>query len=71
VIVLAVVADVYNALLSASGRSLVKIEKHKEPRQLTWGIPNSTWIMLERLPLKNTKQQPQASYYQFISANHQ
>jgi hypothetical protein len=32
---------------------LVKIEKRKGPRQLTWGIPDSTWIMLERLPSKN------------------
>ena len=58
---LAEVADVYNvessvyidtlALLKASGMSLVK---SKGPRQLPWGIPDSTWIMLERLPLKNT-----------------
>jgi hypothetical protein len=38
----------------ASGISLVKIEKSNGPRQLPWGIPNSTWIMLERLPLKFT-----------------
>jgi hypothetical protein len=31
---------------------LENIEKHKGPRQLPWGIPDSTWIMLERLPLK-------------------
>jgi hypothetical protein len=34
--------------------SLVKIEKKmgkkKGLRQLPWGMPDSTWIMLERLP---------------------
>ena len=64
VISVAVVADVYSvessafidtqALLRASGRSLVNTEKMKGPRQLPWGIPDSTWIMLERLQLKNT-----------------
>ena len=64
VISVAVVADVYSvtssayidtlALLKASGMKLVNIEKSKGPRQLPWGIPDSTWIMLERLPLKNT-----------------
>ena len=64
VISVAVVADVYSvessayidtqALLRANGRSLVKIERSKGPRLLPWGIPDSTWIMLERLPLKNT-----------------
>ena len=64
VISLAVVADVYRvassiyiatlALLKASGMSLVKFEKCKGPRQLPWGIPDCTWIMLARLPLKNT-----------------
>jgi hypothetical protein len=33
--------------------SSVKIEKSKGPRQLPCGIPDSSWIMLERLPLKN------------------
>ena len=57
-------ADMYNvessayidtlAFLKASGNSLVKIEKRNGPRQLSWGIPDSTCIMLERLPLKNT-----------------
>ena len=60
----AVVDDVYSvessayidtlALLKASGMSLVKIEKSKGPKQLPWGISDSTWIMLERFPLKNT-----------------
>ena len=63
VISLAVVADVYSvessayintqALLRARSRSLVKIEKSMRHRQLPWGMPDSTWIMLERLPLKN------------------
>jgi hypothetical protein len=63
VISVAVVADEYSlessvyALLKASGMSFVKIEKSKGPRQLPWGIPDSTWIMLERLPLKNTVRQ--------------
>jgi hypothetical protein len=35
----------------ASGMSLEKIER-KVPRQLSWGIPDSIWIMLDRLPLK-------------------
>ena len=42
------------ALLRASGRSLIKIEKSKGPRWLPWGMPDSTWIMLESLLLKNT-----------------
>ena len=52
----AVVADVYRVesstytdtldLLKASGMALVKIEESKGPRQLPWGIPDSTWIML-------------------------
>jgi hypothetical protein len=42
------------ALLKASGMSFVKIENSSGLRQLPWGIPDSTWIMLERLPLKNT-----------------
>jgi hypothetical protein len=64
VISVAVVADVYSvesstykdtlAVLKASGISLVKIEKSKGPKQLPWGIPDSTWIMLKRIPLKNT-----------------
>ena len=38
----------------ACGMSWVKIEKKsKGPRQLPWGIPDYTWIMLERLQLKN------------------
>ena len=62
VISVAVVADVYIveyfayidtlALLKASGMLLVKIEKSKGPRQLPWGIPDSNWIMLERIPLR-------------------
>ena len=61
VISVAVVVDVYSvessayidtlALLKASGMSLVKIEKSKDPNQLPWGISASTWIMFERLPL--------------------
>ena len=64
VISVAVVADVYSfessayidalALLKASGMSLVKIEYIKGTRQLPWGIPDSTWIMLARLQLTNT-----------------
>jgi hypothetical protein len=64
VISVAVVADMYSvessayidtlAFLKASGNSLEKIEKGNEPRQLPWGILDSTWIILERLPLKNT-----------------
>ena len=60
VILVTVVAGVYSlesstyidtlALLKASGMSLVKIEKTKGLRQLPWGIPDSTWIILERLP---------------------
>ena len=42
------------ALLKVSGMSFVKIEKSKGPKQLPWGIPDSNWIMFERLPLKNT-----------------
>jgi hypothetical protein len=38
------------ALLKASGNS----ELRKGPRRLPWGIPDSTWTVLERLPLKNT-----------------
>ena len=63
IISVTIVADVYSvessaymALLKASGMSLVKIEKSKGPRELPWGFPDSTWIMLERLPLKNTIQ---------------
>ena len=41
-------------LLKTNGMSLVKIEKSKWPKQLPWGIPYSTWILLERLPLKIT-----------------
>jgi hypothetical protein len=33
---------------------LVKIEKSKGPKQLPWGIPDSNWIISERLPFKNT-----------------
>ena len=64
VISVAVVAGVYSVesssyidtltLLKASGMLLIKIEKSNGPRQLPWGIPDSTWIMLERLPLNNT-----------------
>ena len=32
--------------------SVVKIEKSNGPRQLPWGIPDSTWIMLEGLPFE-------------------
>jgi hypothetical protein len=43
------------ALLKVIGISLVKqMEKNKGPKQLSLGIPDSTWIMFERLPLKNT-----------------
>jgi hypothetical protein len=52
VILVAVVADVDSvesaayidtlALFKASGMSLVQIEKSKGPRQLPWGIPDST-----------------------------
>ena len=42
------------ALLKDSGMLLVNIEKRKGPRHLPWGIPDSTWIILERLLLKNT-----------------
>jgi hypothetical protein len=28
--------------------------KSKGPRQLLWGMPDSSYIMLERIPLKNT-----------------
>jgi hypothetical protein len=57
VISVAVVADMYCvessiyidtlALLKACGMSLVKIEISKGPKQLPWGIPYSTWIMLD------------------------
>ena len=55
------VADVYSVessayidtltLLKISGMSLVKIEKRKGPKQLLWGIPDSIWIIFERLLL--------------------
>ena len=64
VISVAVVADVYSvessayintlALLKVSDMSLVIILKSNGPRQLPWGIPDSTCIMMERLPLKNS-----------------
>ena len=64
VISVAVVADVYSvesstyidtlALLKVRGMSLVKIEKSNVPKQLALGIPDSNWIIFERLPLKNT-----------------
>jgi hypothetical protein len=41
-------------LLKASSMSLVNTEECKGPRQLPCGIPDSTWILLERPPLKNT-----------------
>ena len=60
VISVTVVADVYSvessayidtlALLKARRISLVKILYSKGPRQLPWGMPDPTWIMLERLP---------------------
>ena len=60
VILVAVVADVFSVESSAyidtmallkHGMSLVKIEKSKGPKQLPWGIPDSNWIIFERLPL--------------------
>ena len=63
VISVAVVADVYSvesstyidtlALLKDSGMSLVKKKesKSKGHEQLPWGIPDSKWIIFERLPL--------------------
>ena len=60
VISVSVVADVYSVESSVYRNTLailmllVKIEKIKGPRQLLCGIPDSTWIILERLPLKNT-----------------
>jgi hypothetical protein len=58
VISVAVVADVYSVessayidtlvLLKASGMLLVKIERSKGPRQLPWGIPDFTLLLLER-----------------------
>ena len=57
VISVAVVADVYSVESSAYIDTLaflkVKIEKSKGPKQLPWGIPDSNWIIFERLPLKN------------------
>ena len=64
VISVAVVADLYSVessayistldLLKASSMSLVKMEKSNGPNQLPWGIPDSIWIIFDRLPLKNT-----------------
>jgi hypothetical protein len=64
VITLTVVVELYSVessayidtlvLLKASGISLVKTEKSKGYRQLPWGVPDSTWIMFESFPLKNT-----------------
>jgi hypothetical protein len=63
VILVAVVADMYSVESSAyidtlalnkASCMLVKIEKSKGPSQLPWGIPDSTWIILDRLLLKNT-----------------
>ena len=64
VISVTAVADVYSvelssyietlALLKVSGMLLVNKLKGKGPKQLPWGIPDSTWIMFERLPLKDT-----------------
>ena len=61
---LAVVADAYmvessaymdtHALFNFSGRSLVKIEKTRGPRELPCGTPHFTCLTLERLPLKKT-----------------
>ena len=61
---LAVVADAYmvessaymdtHALFNASGRSLVKIENSKGPRELPCGTPHFTCLTLEKLPLKKT-----------------
>ena len=42
------------ALLKISGKSLVKMLKSKRPKQLSWGTPDSNWIIFDRLPLKNT-----------------
>jgi hypothetical protein len=57
---IAVVAEMYSVELSVyidtlalhkeRGMAIVKIEKSKG----TWGILDSTWIMLENLPLQNT-----------------
>jgi hypothetical protein len=59
VITVTVVVDVYSvessayidtlAYLKASDMSSVNIETSKGPRQLPWRMPDSTWIMLERL----------------------
>ena len=64
VISVAVVADMYSvkssayidtlALLKVSGMSLLKIEKSKGPKQLPWGLPDSNWMIFERLPLKKS-----------------
>ena len=55
VIYVVVVADMYIVESSTYvDISLLKIEKSKGPRQLPWGIPDSTWIMSERLQLNNT-----------------
>ena len=61
---LAVVADEHmvessaymdtHALFNASGRSLVKIEKSRGPRELHCGSPHFTCLTFETLPLKKT-----------------
>jgi hypothetical protein len=43
-----------NALLNASGRSLVKIEKSRGPRELPCGTPHFTCLILKKVPLKKT-----------------
>ena len=49
---LAVVAGEY--MVDASGRSLVKIEKSRGPRELPCSTPHLTCLILEKLPLKKT-----------------
>ena len=61
---LAVVADAYmvessaymdtHALFNASGRSLIKIEKSRGPRELPCGTLHFRCLTLETLPLKKT-----------------
>ena len=43
-----------HALFNASGRSLVKIEKSRGPRELPYGTPHFTCLTLEKLQLKKT-----------------
>ena len=61
---LAVVADAHmvessaymdtHALFNASGRSSVKLEKSRGPRELPYGTPHFTCLTIEKLPLKKT-----------------